>query len=112
MKDKLIIAFNISKSYDLFLHGKGDRHSIYDCTRHYWANVKKERAELAEFAFGVAHGKIVGVYKPISWRYVEYKSGHRIEFEGAEISDSPYLGLDVSEFFYKAQNPVRYIGCW
>ena len=43
MKDKLIIAFNISKTYDLFLQGKGDRHSIYDCTRHYWANVKKER---------------------------------------------------------------------
>lgn len=113
MKDKLIIAFNISKTYDLFLQGEGDRVSIYDCTRHYWANVKKARAELAEFAFGVAHGKVVGVYRPTSWRYVEYlNNSQRIEFEGVEIVDSPYLGMDVSEYFYKVQNPVRYIGNW
>ena len=111
MKDKLIIAFNISKTYDLLMQGKGDRDSIYDCTRHYWANVNKERAELAELAFGVAHGKIVGVYKPISWYYIEQHGG-RIEFEGTEISNSQYLGLDISEYFCKMQNPVRYIGCW
>lgn len=93
------------------MQGKGDRDSIYDCTRHYWANVKKERAELAELAFGVAHGKIVGVYKPISWRYIEQHEG-RIEFEGTEILDSPYIGNDISEYFYKIQNPVRYIGRW
>lgn len=113
MVHKLIIAFNISKTYDLFLQGEGDRVSIYDCTRHYWANVKKARAELAEFAFGVAHGKVVGVYRPTSWRYVEYlNNSQRIEFEGVEIVDSPYLGMDVSEYFYKVQNPVRYIGNW
>lgn len=113
MKDKLIIAFNISKTYDLLLQGKGDRVSIYDCTRHYWANVKKARAELAEFAFGVAHGKVVGVYRPTLWRYVEYLNNcQRIEFEGVEIVDSPHLGMDVSEYFYKVQNPVRYIGNW
>ena len=113
MKDKLIIAFNISKSYDLFLQGKGDRVSVYDCTRHYWANVKQVKAELAELVFGVAHGKVVGVYKPISWQYVDYlNNSKRIEFEGAEMADSPYLGLDVSEYFYKLQNPVRYLGNW
>jgi hypothetical protein len=112
MNDKLIIAFNISKTYDLLMQGKGDRDSIYDCTRHYWANVKKERAELAELAFGVAHGKIVGVYKPTSWHYVKYRNGLRIEFDGTEILDSPYIGLDISEFFHKVQNPVRYIGRW
>ncbi len=112
MTNQLIIAFNISKTYDLYIQGKGDRSSLYDCTRHYWANVKKERAELAELVFGVAHGKVVSVYKPTSWHYVDYKGGQRIEFDGEEILDSPYIGLDVSEFFYKVQNPVRYIGCW
>ena len=112
MEDRLIIAFNISKTYDLLLQGKGDRTSIYDCTRRYWGRVKKQRAELAELAFGVAHGKIVGVYKPVTWRYVDYNGGTRIEFEGVEISDSPYLGLDISEYFHKIQNPVRYIGRW
>lgn len=112
MKDKLIIAFNISKTYDLFKQGKGDRKSIYDCTRHYWANVNKERAELAELALGVAHGIIVGVYKPISWHYVKRGYSYRIEFEGIEVIDSPYIGLDISEYFHKIQNPIRYIGRW
>ena len=111
--DKLIIAFNISKTYDLLINGKGDRSSIYDCTRHYWANVKKEKAELADYVLGVAHGVVVGVFKPNIWYYTEsgvYKN--RIQFEGDEIEDSPLLGLDVSEYFYRVQNPVRYIGCW
>ena len=112
MEDRLIIAFNISKTYDLLLQGKGDRTSIYDCTRHYWGRVKKQRAELAELAFGVAHGKIVGVYKPQVWRDVQYQNSTRVEFEGIEIADSQYLGLDISEYFHKVQNPVRYIGRW
>lgn len=113
MKDKLIIAFNISKTYDLLMQGKGDRESIYDCTRHYWANVKRDRAMLAEYALGVAHGKVVGVYKPTRWEYVYRGNGkYRIEFEGTEVADSSYLGEDVSAYFYKQQNPVRYIGIW
>ena len=113
MTDKLIIAFNISKTYDLLVQGKGDRDSIYDCTRHYWANVKKTKAELAVYALGVAHGKVVGVYKPTLWRYVEYRNNSiRIEFEGIEVKDSPYIGMDISEYFYKKQNPIRYIGNW
>lgn len=111
MKDKLIIAFNISKTYDLLIQGKGERTSIYDCTRHYW-KVQMAKAELADLAVGVAHGKIVGVYKPTSWRYVEYKDSRRIEFEGIEIENSPYIGMDVSAYFYRIQNPVRYIGNW
>ena len=111
MDGKLIIAFNISKTYNLFIQGKGSRNSIYDCTRHYW-RVAQKRVELADLAFGVAHGKVVGVYQPILWRDVEYRDGRRMEFEGVEISDSPYLGMDVSEYFYKVQSPVLYIGKW
>lgn len=51
----LIIGFNISNTYDKLLSGKGDRDSVYDCTRHYWANVKIEKSELADYVFGVAH---------------------------------------------------------
>ena len=113
MTNKLIIAFNISKTYDLLIQGKGNRDSVYDCTRHYWANVKIEKAELAELAFGVAHGKVVGVFKPHRWYYSEpgYRKT-RIQFEGEEITDSPYLGMDLSEYFDRIQNPVRYIGNW
>lgn len=111
MKDRLIIAFNITKTYDLLLQGKGDRASIYDCTRHYW-RAQKTKAEIAELAIGVAHGKIVVVYKPTSWRYVDYNHSCRIEFEGSEVVDSPYIGMDVSEYLGKTRNPVRYIGRW
>ena len=45
--------------------------NIYDCTRHYWANVKIEKAELADYVFGVAHCKVVGVFKPHRWYYTE-----------------------------------------
>lgn len=110
MKDRLIIAFNISKTYDLLMQGKGDRHSIYDCTRHYW-RVSSKKAEQAELILGVAHGRVVGVYKPTSWRYVEYGNGRRIEFEGVEVADSAYMGV-VTEYFHKSQNPVKYIGNW
>lgn len=109
----LVVGFNITRTYDLLVSGKGNRDSIYDCTRHYWANVKKDKAELADYVFGVAHCKVVGVFKPIRWYYTnpnDRKS--RIEFDGFEIEDSPYLGMDLTDYFYKVQNPVRYIGNW
>lgn len=113
MDKKLIIAFNISKTYDLFKQGKGNRDSIYDCTRHYWANVNKEKAELAELVFGVAHCKVVAVFKPGIWYYTEKDNRKsRIQFEGKEIKDSEYIGMDLSEYFHRVQNPVRYIGNW
>lgn len=109
----LFIAFNITTTYDLMIQGKGDRDSIYHCTRYHWANVRIEKAELADFALGVAHGKVVGVFKPKRWFYDEPGNRKsRIQFEGIEIEDSPYLGMDLSEYFSKIQNPVRYIGAW
>ena len=113
MNNKLIIAFNITRTYDLLKQGRGDRHSLYDCTRHYWANVNKEKAELAELVFGVAHDKVVAVYKPEIWYYIEPDNRKsRIQFEGIEIPDSEYIGMDLSEYFHKVRNPVRYIGNW
>ena len=112
INDTLIIAFNISVTYDKLISGKGDRDSIYDCTRHYWV-AKKSKAEMAEYVFGVAHGKVVGVFKPQRWYYTESgKYEGRIQFEGTEIDDSPFLGMDLSDYFYKIQNPCRYIGPW
>lgn len=112
MTDKLIIAFNITKSYDLLKRGKGDRNSIYDCTRRKWV-INKSKAELAELVFGVAHGKVVGVYRPTQWEYIDpTDKKSRVMFEGEELSDSPYIGLDLSEYFCKVRNPIRYFGCW
>ena len=113
INNPLFIAFNITTTYDLLIQGKGNRDSIYHCTRYHWANVKIEKAELADFALGVAHGKVVGVFKPTRWFYDEPGNRKsRIQFEGIEIEDSPYLDMDLSEYFHKVQNPVRYIGPW
>ena len=67
----------------------------------------------AGYRFGVAHCKVVGVFKPHRWYYTEPGSRKtRIQFEGEEIMDSPYLGMDLSDYFKGVQNPVRYIGNW
>lgn len=96
--DTLIIGFNISNTYDKLLSGKG---------------VKIEKAELADYVFGVAHCKVVGVFKPHKWYYTEPGNRKtRIQFDGEEILDSPYLGMDLSDYFKGIQNPVRYIGNW
>lgn len=55
-------------------------------------------------------GYIVGVFKPTHWFLTdsnEYVG--RWEFEGVEISDSPYLHMDISQLVGKRQNPVSYI---
>lgn len=52
----------------------------------------------------------VGVFKPTHWFLTdsnEYVG--RWEFEGVEISDSPYLHMDISQLVGKRQNPVSYI---
>ncbi len=105
----IIIAFNISRTYDLLLRGKGDRADLYDCVRHYW-KAKKENAERADYVFGVVRCKVVGVFRPTRWYYTESgKYEGRLEFDGEEIEDSPYIGMDLSDYFHKVQTPVRYI---
>lgn len=103
-----VIALNISKSF----HKWNDRESIYDCTRKYW-KMSIDRAKQAEYCLAVLDYKVVKVYIPKSWEIVkegEFKG--RLMFEGHEVKSSDLLGLDLSEKFYRRQNPVCYLGCW
>lgn len=102
-----IVCVNISKTYD-----NNEHVDKYDRARHYWV-LNKERAEKANLVFAVVHGIVVSVFQPIRW----YKSEspkwlNRYEFEGAELSESPYIGKCVwNEINPKSQNPVAYINC-
>lgn len=52
--------------------------------------------------FAICSGYIVGVFKPTHWFLTdsnEYVG--RWEFEGVEISDSPYLHMDISQLVGK-----------
>lgn len=102
-----LICFNITKSLRDW-----DRGSVYECVRKYW-KMSKAKAELADFCLGVSHGKVVAVYRPITWHVVqEGKYEGRLMFEGETVEDSPFLNQDFSMAFDHVQNPVRYVGNW
>ena len=99
-----IVCFNVTRTYLL-----RERPSLYDCVRRYW-RLNGERAKKAEYVFAICSGYIVGVFKPTHWFLTdsnEYVG--RWEFEGVEISGSPYLHMDISHLVGKRQNPVSYI---
>lgn len=102
-----IICFNITKSFC-----EWKRENIYECVRKYW-RLSKSKALQAELCLAIKHGKCVGVFRPYIWQTVE--DGDfigRLTFEGEELTDSEYLGIDFSLVFDHLQNPVRYIGNW
>ena len=75
--------------------------------------LSKERAEKANLVFAVVHGIVVAVFQPIRWYKSENpKWSNRYEFEGTELSESPYIDKSVwNEINPKSQNPIAYINC-
>lgn len=93
---------------------------LYDRVRSCW-NIKKDRAEKAQFVFAIHQGKILEIYEPAAWvqgcatmksdgiyRETEEK---RIEFVGKvaprEIR-ARYRGKKIKNFI-KSQNPCQYV---
>lgn len=80
-----LMAVNITKTYKAFLRGTGTRTSVYDCTRHYW-RAKLARVLEADYVLGVAHGKVVAVYRPKEWHYTSNPAYFgRIAFTGMRL---------------------------
>lgn len=125
LNDTKIFAVNISRTYATLKarrearveltdanRGPDDREDEYDCTRHYW-KAKLERAQQAELVFGVAHGEVVAVFEPEEWHYTsnpDYRG--RISFTGKEITDSPFIGMNLTDYFKNPRQAIRYIGHW
>ena len=97
-----VLCLNVTRTSFL-----GERPNLYECTRKYW-KLNGERAAKADLVFAVIYGTIVGVFKPIKWYPSEEYIG-RWEFDGEEVSRSPYLFMNVSHILKKRQNPVMYI---
>lgn len=110
MMDKIserLICFNITKSLR-----EWDRGSVYECARKFW-RISKLKAEQADYCLAISKGKVIAVYRPISWEVVEcgeYKG--RLLFNGTLVENSPYNNQDFSLEYEHVQNPVRYLGNW
>ena len=106
-----VVLLNISKSY----HADKDtppmfiRENVYEMTRKYWT-VNLDIVRQAEYALGVADGIVVAVFTDLKWVYIEcpYLTTMRKAFTGRPVPDSPYLGLDLSEYM-TIRNPFRYV---
>ena len=89
--------------------GKVKRENLYEMTRKYWL-ARLERASLATHVLAVVNGIVEAVYIPSRWYHSEVKGKeHKIEFEGKEDRSSVYIGKDITSFYGKSQNPIKYI---
>ena len=89
--------------------GKVKRENLYEMTRKYW-KVDINRARKATHVLAIVNGIVEEVYNPVDWKYTEDpKHIGRCEFLGVEDEHTTYIGKDVTTFYGKSQNPVKYI---
>ena len=89
--------------------GKIKRKSLYEMTRKYWA-VNINRASKATHVLSIVNEIVEAVYIPKEWMYTKNPQYiGRCEFVGVEDVSSDYIGKNVSDFYGKSQNPVKYI---
>ena len=82
---------------------------VYEMTRKYW-KVDITRARKATHVLAIVNGIVQEVYIPVDWKYTDDpKHIGRCEFLGTEDEHTTYIGKDVSDFYGKSQNPVKYI---
>lgn len=99
--DKLIFV-NIKKSYEAMINHDTEspfyRDSLKECTRKFWP-VKDEKANVASHILGCYKGIVKEVIKISSSFTSEEKYPGRKVFEGEELEDSPYLGMNIRDIF-------------
>lgn len=89
--------------------GKVKRENLYEMTRKYW-KVNISRARKATHVLAIVNGIVEEVYNPVDWKYTEDpKHIGRCEFMGVEDEHTTYIGKDVTAFYGKSQNPVKYL---
>ena len=89
--------------------GKVKRENLYEMTRKYW-KVDITRARKATHVLAIVNGIVEEVYIPVDWKYTEEpKHIRRCEFVGVVEENSTYIGMSVTSFYGRSQNPVKYI---
>ena len=70
----------------------------------------RKRAKKATHVLAIVIGIVEEVYNPVDRKHTEDpKHIGRSEFLGVEDEHTTYIGKDVSAFYGKSQNPVKYI---
>ena len=68
------------------------------------------RAKKATHVLAIVNGIAEDVYNPVDRKHTEDpKHIGRSEFLGVEDEHTTYIGKDVSAFYGRSQNPVKYI---
>ena len=89
--------------------GKVKRENLYEMTRKYW-KVDINRVRKATHVLAIVNGIVEEVYNPVDWKYTEDpRHIGRCEFMGVEDEHTTHNGKDVTAFYGKSQNPVKYI---
>ena len=89
--------------------GKVKRENHYEMTRKYW-KVDITRARKATHVLAIVNGIVEEVYIPVDWKSTDDpKHIGRCAFLGTEDEHTTYIGKDISDFYGKSQNPVKYI---
>lgn len=98
-----LLCFIINKTYNRpSVDYYGTRENIYEATRKYW-RLDGNRAKHADYVLATYQGVVRAVFKPTRW-YISkkiFETGARWEFEGVEVSDSPYLNKSVKGYIRK-----------
>jgi len=98
-----LIFVNINKSYEAMqkkdIASHYYRPNLKECTRKYW-RIKDEYAKNATHILGCVKGIVKKVIQ-IESMQISRDPDHlgRKVFEGIEINNSPYIGLDIREIF-------------
>ncbi len=74
------------------------RDSLKECTRKYWP-VRDDKANAASHILGCYNGIVKEVIKISSFFTSEDEYPGRKVFEGEELKDSQYIGMDLHEIF-------------
>lgn len=94
--DKLIFV-NIKNSYEAMINNdisnRYYRENIKECTRKYW-NIPNVKADAATHILGCYKGIVMEVIQITSYSISENDFPGRKIFEGEEIKDSKYIGMD------------------
>ena len=102
-----VIIFKIHKAYRPHLTDAG----ILEVTNHAW--VLGGRREKAQYALATYHGKVVGVYKIISWHKDE-EEPNRWVFDGESAPEpirNRYLNHTVEKYTKGTYGPMVYVNC-
>ena len=100
--DDRLIFVNIKHSYEAMIKNETSspyyRKDLKDCTRMYW-KISDDKAEVATHILGCYNGIVKEVIRISSYSTDEGEYAGRKVFEGEELNDSQYLGMDIRSLF-------------